>query len=287
MTTIDDKIAKYKLGVALSGGGTRGYAHLGALKALDEKGLIPDIMAGTSAGALAAVFYADGYIPDEIFSLFKEFKMWKFIETSLPKEGFLKMTALSNFLSKHLRAKTFEDLRLPLYVVASDLETGKERIFSEGELIPAVVASCSIPIVFAPVEIEGHYYVDGGVFMNFPVSAIREKCRTLIGVNVSPLTTMKYDKTLKYVVERTMSYTVGANTKSERMMCDYLIESEEFSRYSTFDFKRSDEIYARGYTLASAYLDSCAVKIKHTPAQKRKPKGFLQTLSAIVGPSDK
>ena len=276
--TVNNKSKKYPIGFALSGGGTRGFAHLGAMKALDERGIYPNVLAGTSAGSLAAVFYADGYIPDEIFAMLKEFRMRNFLETALPKEGFFRMTALSAFLDKHLRAKCFEDLKLPLYVVASDIELGRERIFSSGDLIAPIVASCSVPIVFAPVEIEQHYYIDGGVFMNFPVSVIRDLCHTIVGVNVSPLSTIKYDKSLKCIIERTMSYMVGANSKEERLKCDHLIESEELSHYSTFDFKHADEIYAKGYILASRYLDKHIIEAGNSDKKKQKPKSLLRRL---------
>ena len=123
--------------------------------------------------------------------------------------------------------------------------------------------------------------------MNFPVSPIREKCKTVIGVHVSPLTTMKYDKTIKYVIERAMSYMIGANTEAERLKCDYLIESEELSYYSTFDFKHADEIYMKGYTLASAYLDRYEFKIKRTPERKRKQKGFFGLVSSVFAATKK
>lgn len=252
----ENSMRKFKLGIALSGGGARGFAHLGALKAMNERKLYPEIISGTSAGSLAGVLYADGYSPDEIFTFFKSLSFSNFAEVSIPEGGFLKTTKIQTFLKKHLRAKTFEELKIPLKVIASDIELGESRIFSEGELIQPIVASCSVPIVFSPMEIDGHFYVDGGLFMNFPVSVIRKDCIKVIGVDVSPVIPMKYDKSLKYMIERSMNYMVGANSALERCHCDYLIESKSISQYSIFDLKHADIIYKKGYELACDYLES-------------------------------
>ncbi len=259
---METKMQKKKLGVSLSGGGVRGFGHLAALKAMNERGIYPDILSGTSAGALVAVFYADGMPPDRISTLFKGVKLSGLMEMTLMKEGIFTTARLCGFLEKHLKARTFEELRLPVRVIASDFEEGKVRVFSEGELIPAVAASCCVPVVFAPVQIGGRYYVDGGVFSNFPVSAIRDECETLIGVNVSPVINAGYVPSIKHVIERTMNYTVGANTTDEKRKCDYLIESPEFSTYSIFDLEKAGAIYNFGYELATSYLDANREKLE-------------------------
>ncbi len=246
----------YKLGLALSGGGAKGFAHLGVLQALDEKGLKPEIIAGTSAGAFAGVFYADGYKPQEIASFFKEMKFKEFAEFMIPKGGFFKTSGFETFLKKHLRAKKFEDLKIPFRAIATDIEHGKSHVFKSGTLIPAVIASCSVPLVFIPKEIDKHHYVDGGLFKNFPVSPIRKECAKIIGVNVSPITTMEYKPTLKYILERSFHYMSGSNTLLDRNLCDYLIESTGLSQYSMFDLEHVDEIYQKGYELATSFLEA-------------------------------
>ncbi|MDL2277060.1 patatin-like phospholipase family protein [Parabacteroides sp. OttesenSCG-928-G07] len=258
-----EKRQHHNLGVALSGGGVRGFAHVGALKAMNERGLYPEVISGTSAGSLAGVFYADGYTPDEIYDLFKKISFRDVANVSFfLKEGLFETKGIAVFLKKYLRAKRFEELKIPFYAVASDIEQGKSHVFDKGDLIPAVIASCTVPIVFTPVEIDKRHYVDGGLFMNFPVSVIRKRCHTVIGVNVSPVTTMPYDKSFSYIIERTMSYMVGANTTEEQRLCDYLIESKQISQYQTFDFKHIEKIYHIGYDMASVYLDANKRKIE-------------------------
>lgn len=253
---------KYKLGLALSGGGARGYAHLGALKAMNERGIFPDVISGTSVGSFIGVLYADGYTPDEMLSFAHSLKLRELVESTIPRDGFFKASGIGAILRKYLRAKTFEELKLPMNVVASDIEYGEVKVFNEGKIIPAVVASCSVPIVFTPVEIDGHHYVDGGLLKNFPVSILRRECEKVIGIDISPVISVKYDRSMKYIVERAMNYMVGANTIEERAACDYLIESPEVSKYSLFDFNHVEEIYEKGYETASKYLDEKKIEIR-------------------------
>ena len=259
---IKKKKRPYKLGLALSGGGARGYAHLGALKALNEYGIFPDIIAGTSVGSLIGVLYADGYTPDEMLSIAKTLKLRTLVESTIPRDGIFKATGIASILRRHLRAKTFEELKYPVYVVASDIESGEIKVFNTGKIIPAVMASCSVPIIFTPIEINGRHYVDGGLLKNFPVSTIRDVCDRVIGIDISPVISVEYDRSMKYIVERAMNYMVGANTVEERNACDYLVELNEVSDYSLFDFKHIEEIYEKGYEATIKYLKTPRKKIK-------------------------
>lgn len=264
--------ANYKLGVALSGGGARGFAHLGALKAMNERGMYPDLISGTSAGSLAGALYADGYTPDEIMELFKHMKFTEFTEFTLPKEGFFKSNRFRAFMRKHLHARTFEELKVSLRVVATDIEYGKSHVFTSGELVPALVASCSIPIVFTPVEIDNRHYVDGALFVNFPVMTIRKDCETLVGVNVSPTNHLAYSKSLKYIIERTFHSLTASNSLFDREKCDVLIESEEISHYSMFDLEHAKTIFEKGYETAVEVLDASFINRAngiHKPYEER------------------
>lgn len=252
---------KYEIGLTLSGGGAKGFAHLGILQALNDNGIYPEIISGTSAGAFAGVLYADGHKPKDIISFFKERKFQEFAEFGMPQAGFFKSTRFHSFLKVHLRSRNFDDLKVALRVVATDIEDGVYKVFSQGDVVSAVVASCSVPIIFSPVEIEGHYYVDGGLLKNFPVSPIRDECRVVFGVNVSPIRKMSYKRSMKYVAERTFHYMSSSNTFQDRKLCDFLIESPSFSEYSMFDLDHVDIIYEAGYKLASEYLKDEKVRI--------------------------
>ncbi|MDR3220122.1 MAG: patatin-like phospholipase family protein [Dysgonamonadaceae bacterium] len=246
MTDLLDK-KKYKLGLALSGGGARGFAHPGAMKAIEDFGLKPEIISGTSAGALAGVLYADGYAPEEIIQLFvgKDFR--EFADIQVPVVAIFGTSGLRRFLKKHLHAKNFEDLKIPLKVIATNLDEGKSEVFDKGLIIDAVIASCSIPIVFNPVVINGTNYVDGGVFKNFPVSTIRSLCNKVIGVNVSPLVSKKYNKTILHIAERAYHYMSRTNTLLDRTLCDVLVEITDLAYFKTFDLVNSEKIFGIGY----------------------------------------
>lgn len=246
----------YQLGIALSGGGAKGFAHLGVLQALNERGLYPEVISGTSAGAFAGVLYADGHSPEEIISFFRKKAFKEFAEFTIPPHGgFFKSTGFQAFLKKHLRARTFEELKTPLHVVATDIEYGESQAFSKGNLIPPIIASCSVPLVFKPLEINKRYYVDGGLFQNFPVSVIRRECVKIIGVNVSPVIKAEFKSSIKYVAERSFHYMSVSNTLLDRNLCDYLIESCDLARYSMFDLEHVEEIYQTGYELGMKFIE--------------------------------
>ena len=244
------KNTKYSLGLALSGGGARGFAHPGALKAIEDFGLRPEIISGTSSGALAGVLYADGYSPEEIVNLFvgKDFR--EFVEMQVPVAAIFGTSGFRRFLKKHLRSKNFEDLQIPVKVVTTNFDEGKSVIFDQGPIIDPLIASCSIPIVFNPVVINGVNYVDGGICKNFPVSTIRSLCSKIIGVNVSPLVSKKYSKTLMHIVERTYHYMSRTNTLLDKTLCDVLVEVSELEYYKTFDLNNSEKIFKIGYDIS-------------------------------------
>lgn len=246
---------QFDIGLALSGGGAKGFAHVGVLKALDEFNLQPEIISGTSAGAFAGVLYADGHTPDEIISFFKERKFQEFAEFGIPKGGFFKSTRFHSFLKKHLRSRNFDELKIPLRVVATDIEQGEMKIFEKGDVVSAVIASCTVPIVFSPIEVSGHYYVDGGLLKNFPASIIRQESKVLFGVNVSPIRPSEFKNSMTYVAERAFHYMSASNTIQDVDMCDYLIESSDLTAYSMFDLEHVDEIYQMGYTLGKNYIE--------------------------------
>lgn len=250
MTQDSNHTTTYKLGLALSGGGAKGFAHIGVFKLLEECGLMPDVIVGTSVGALMGALFADGYSADEIKELFSGREFSEFAQLQLPKSGLFDSKRFRHFLRRHLRAKMFEELKIPLIVMATDLDNGESHEFRSGPIVEAVTASCSIPIIFSPVVINGVHYVDGGLFHNFPVSIIRDSCERVIGVNVSPLVSQKYKQTIFHIAERSYHYMFRANTIEDREMCDVLIEAEEFGMYKTFDLENVDQISKIGYSAA-------------------------------------
>lgn len=242
-----NKNKTYKIGIALSGGGIKGLCHAGVLKALEEKGIKPDILSGVSSGAVVGALYADGYSPDEIALLFEDIRFRKMTKLRIPDGGIFHTDVFEDFMSRSLRAKTFEELKIPLLIVATNLDKGKIKIFDKGDLIGPIVASCSIPLIFIPKKINGVHYVDGGVLKNFPVSVIRDDCDRVIGVNASPLVADEYKLSLLNVAYRTYHFMSKANILADKEMCDILIEPVDMGHYGTFDVEKSREIFELGY----------------------------------------
>lgn len=241
----------YRLGVALSGGGARGFAHVGALKALEEAGMKPDVIAGVSAGAVAAVMYAAGVPLDEMLSLFTSTKFTDFARPSLIHgDGIFSLMRFKQFIEEATGIDRLENLRIPTYVGVTDLDHGEPAEFHEGPLGERVVASCSIPIVFSPVEIDGIHYVDGGVLRNLPAWIIREKCETLIGINVSPLRTFEYRKSFLDIGMRTYNLMAKANQQQDMDICDHVIITPELIHYQVFNLKDIHKAYLSGYAAA-------------------------------------
>lgn len=244
----------YKIGIALSGGGVKGLCHAGVLKALEELGIKPEIISGVSAGSLVGALYSDGYSPDEIAILFEEISFRNMTKIRLPNGGFFKTDIFQNFLAKKLRAKTFEELYIPLRVVATDLDKGRSITFKSGPLIDPIVASCTFPVLFSPKIINGVHYVDGGVLKNFPVSTIRNDCEKVIGINASPLVADEYKQSILNVALRSYNFMFKANILHDKELCDLLIEPVDMGNYDTFDIDKGREIFELGYRSAKQLL---------------------------------
>jgi NTE family protein len=246
---------KYKTGIVLSGGGARGFAHIGALKAFEENGLKPDVISGTSAGAIIGVLYADGNSPEEIMEILKNYKLVSFMRISIPRDGLLKMHGLLVKLKKTLIAKTFDELKIPLFTCATDFLSGKVRFFSEGELLKPVLASATIPILFKPVLIDDIPYVDGGLISNLPVEPIEDDCKLIIGVNANTVGKIEKTGNILDVVDRTIRLSYRENILRNIPKCDLYLEPPSMQDYRLLDLSRSKEIMEKSYSYTSKILE--------------------------------
>ncbi|MCE5174662.1 MAG: patatin-like phospholipase family protein [Bacteroidales bacterium] len=245
---------KYALGIALSGGGIKCLCHVGVLKAMEEEGLKPDVISGVSAGAVVGALYADGYSPDSILSIFKNIKYSDFFRLEMPDGGLFTLTGFKEFLDTILRAKTFEELKIPLRVVVTDIDAGKSVVFDRGPLVDALVATCSVPVLFSPYNIDGVNYVDGGVLQNLPASVIRTECKYLIGVSLGPLKADPYEKSIANVALRSYKFIFRSNANYDKGLCDMVIEPSAISKYNGGDVNRAHEIFNIGYQEAKKML---------------------------------
>lgn len=248
----------YKLGIALSGGGARGFAHAGALKAIEEAGLRPDIIAGVSAGSVVSVLYAAGIKPDEMIKLFSEVKIRDLCEFSALSGGLFKINRFKKFILKQLGdIKNLEELNIPTYIGVTDFDHGRPAEFHTGEIGDRMIASCSIPIVFYPVKIDGVKYVDGGVLRNMPSWIIRDKCERLIGINCSPLTDespTKGSMSVFNVAMRTYNLMAKANQTPDMEICDLAVTTPDISHYKVFNLKEINKVFISGYAATKRAL---------------------------------
>ena len=158
-----------KVGLILSGGGARGFAHIGVLKALEDTDIKVDVVSGTSMGAILGACFAAGYKADEICKLVESLSWRDIIDFSL-SAGFIKGAKLHAFLAEHL-PRDFKDLQKPLAITTTDVETGEEVVITDGDLITALRASSGFPGAIEPIQFRGRTLADGGIINNLPVEA--------------------------------------------------------------------------------------------------------------------
>lgn len=162
------------IGVALGGGFARGIAHIGVLKVLEEEGIAVQCIAGTSVGALIGAAYCSGLSIDELTEVAYKVRFTTFARWTLSRFGFATNDRMTAFLTRMLKVKTFEELRIPLGVAATEFSTGEGEVFQAGSLIGPVRASCAYPGMFLPVEIDGRWFVDGMLSHPVPTIPVRQ-----------------------------------------------------------------------------------------------------------------
>jgi NTE family protein len=230
--------------MVLSGGGARGVAHVGVLRALREAGIRPKAFSGTSAGAMVAALVADGHDLDDILPMIQEAvgprQFWK-MPFSVHKR-------LGNFLEKNLRHQRIEDLPIPFHIAVTDLEKGGQILLDSGELVPALLAASAIPAIFPPVVINGVHCVDGGLSNNLPVAPFAEQKAQVIAVHVNPIA--PYDKRstgLLSTMERAFHLSFLGMVQRSAEGCQLFIEPPELGRFGLFDLGDLEEMERIGH----------------------------------------
>lgn len=236
-----------KIGLVLSGGGARGVCHLGVIKALLEYGVKFDYIAGASSGSITGSLYSYGYSPDEILDIIITTKLYKSLKIAWTFQGLLSLDGLQSLLLKYIPENSFEALKIPTTVAATDIKKGRIEYFSQGELIPTLLGSCCVPAVFKPVRFNGVLYVDGGIIDNLPVKAIRDKCDFIIGSHSNFITSEFDVKSMRSVIERSLLMAINGNTTISKSLCNVLIEPPGVGQFSGFDLSKAKEIFDIGY----------------------------------------
>ncbi|PPL03411.1 patatin-like phospholipase family protein [Parapedobacter indicus] len=244
-----------KVGLALSGGGLRGVGHLGAIKALEEHGFQPAVLSGSSAGAIIGAFYAAGYTVDEMLRIVQENDLFPTTSLRLRTSGFVNTRFLSRLLRTHMPDNTFESLKKPLYVTATNLLSGKTEYFHTGPLDEALLASASVPLLFPAVKHEHAIYYDGGLLDNLPIQPLTDQCNFLIGVHVNAPDNIKSDQlTTVKTLDRVIHLAIGQSVAQNATKCDLFIEPPDMLQFGMFDKKNLMKIYEHVYAHASRQL---------------------------------
>ena len=236
-----------KIGIALSGGGSRGFAHLGALKALNELSIKPAMITGTSAGSLVGAFTAAGYSPDFIFDTIQSLGIMSSLKFAFTRFGLFKMEKVEEIILEYIPHNSFEKLKIPLVVCATDIEASEAVYFSKGELIKPIMASCSIPGIFEPIKFQNRVLVDGGIINNLPIEPLEGICDFIIGINVTPVGNNMPINSARDVLTKSM-YIAIRNKSSEKLKrCDIGIEPPEIETFNGLSMAKAKEIYQLGY----------------------------------------
>lgn len=213
-----------KIALVLGGGGTRGFAHVGVIKALEAQGIIPDIIVGTSVGAAVGALYAAGYTGFQLQEMSIPMKEEKVVDWSWPNRGLFIGKPLETFINKAVKQAPLEKLRRTFAAVATDLASGEEIVFRTGNTGLAVSASCAVPGVFQPVVINNRSYVDGGLVSPVPVSAARALgADFVIAVNISNMPQNNRTDTTVEVLMQTFDIMSQSINRYELLNADVVI----------------------------------------------------------------
>ena len=245
------------IGLVLSGGGVRGMAHIGLIKAMREHNLEANVVAGTSIGALVGALYANKNSVDDMLNFFKETPLFQYSFFTINKAGFIDTERYASIFEKFFPENTFESLKKPLYVVATDLLSGKEKVFNKGQLIKPLLASAALPPVFSPVDIDGILYSDGGIMNNFPKEYVEDKTDFVVGSNVAiTVPVQKKDLSNSFrLTARVTNLMIHASNSEKLHQCDFFIEPKELEQIGVLDKKGIENAFNIGYDHGSKALE--------------------------------
>jgi len=254
------------IGLALGAGAARGFAHVGVIKALESQGIRPDIVVGSSAGSVIAALLASGATGNELNRLALHLDEATIADWGLPFAGrfggLIKGDALQNMVNREVQNKSIEQMRIPLGIVATDLQSGKGILFRSGNTGLAVRASCSVPGVFQPAVISGKEYVDGGLVAPVPVSYARQMGATLvIAVNISSEPVHQDASGTLGVLQQTISIMQRSINQHELKSADVIIQPHLLQMGGS-DFRSRNAAILAGEVAAQEQMALIKEKLK-------------------------
>ncbi len=252
------------VGIVLSGGGARGAAHLGVLQALNDLNIAISAVSGVSAGAIIGALYAAGHTPKDILTTLKGRSYFGISDIAWLKPGIFSAASLRKALSELIGNDDFAQLKMPLYVTATDMICQRSVTFSSGKLFDPVIGSSSVPLVFQPVLFGAYELLDGGMLNNFPVEPLVGKYDVLIGSHVNKLRVdndpVKQGKVS--VIDQCFHMVIAASVHERSALCNIFIEPL-LAGFGMFDIKRADQLFELGYAATMEHKDRL-IKINQT-----------------------
>jgi len=253
-----------KIGIAFGGGGARGIAHLLMIEALEELGLKPSAVSGSSIGAVVGAFYAAGFNSKEmreiLYQLLKPksdsvfdfllksdiIKLFSMFDPQFIKSGFIKGDKFHKFLQSHLKISKFEELEVPLKISATDYWKKEQVVFDKGDLLPAIRASYSLPGLFTPIKIKNKILIDGGAVNPLPYDLIMEQCDITIAIDITSFLTMNAPEMPPTFDSVFTTYQIMQNSiiqeKLKFVKPDIYIKPQIYD-VRVFDFAKADSIF--------------------------------------------
>lgn len=276
-----EKDKKVKIGLVLGGGGARGYAHLGAIKAFEEYGLKFDYVAGTSAGALVGAFYSNGWTFEQMFNLAKNFKERDIRKSRIPlipssTEG------LEEIITSRLGDVDVSETKTPLAIVAVDILSLEECVITKGKLAKAVAGSCAVPTIFQPVEFDGRLLFDGGLQNTLPSNVPKLfGCDYVVAIDANPARnygakSTKYVDIMSAVVRILMKK--NAETGYE---CGDVVIQPETKRFKSTSIEGFEEIIEEGYKATIDQIHEVLKLFNKKPLPKKIKQRFKHEVVII------
>lgn len=276
------KSKPYQLGLTLSGGGAKCMAQIGLLQYLKEQGVEPDIVAGTSGGAIVGALHNAGYAPEEILHFFVSTRMFGLKNLSFNTLGLIDSEKIAKHLIPYFPEDSFESLNKPLYVVATDLNRAQQQVFNSGPLIQALAASSAYPGMFTPVKWQDSIYADGGIVNNYPSDLIHDQCRHHIGMHLAPVMSKssEYFANMFDVLDRVFHIFGAVRLSANIHLPEVSLTPEGIERYSAFMVKPEHlkSIYEIGYNYTTKYFESKGAKwLKEIKGEHHKRSSWFKS----------
>ncbi len=241
-------------GIALSGGAVRGAAHIGVLKALEEYGIFPSVISGSSAGSIIGCFYAAGYSPVELEEIILDTNILSYLKPAMNLTALFSLEGLEKLIQQYIKVSDISQLEKKLYVCATNLNLGIPEYFDKGNIYEIISASSALPFIFKPVKIGDYMYVDGGIMDNLPVEPLLKKSDFIIGSEVNPLGVEKSFNNPINILLRSFFLAVRANVEARKKYCNLFLQPPELRQIGLFSTWKIKDAINIGYRYTKAVL---------------------------------